>query len=133
MARSTAGACPQFQTARELKIAGKQVPDTWQSGPGLVARWHRREAQTDSPDAATWQRSRVDAFPDNQDAPLLNKVGMRLGATWQWAQVALKQLQLRVGASDAATWRDPTVEARSQYRAAPGIRKAGVWEGDMCH
>ena len=33
----TVSACPQKQDARELRKAGKRVPDTWQSGLGLVA------------------------------------------------------------------------------------------------
>ena len=40
-------------------------------------------------DGAKWQDHAEEVKLQKQDAPLLNKTGMRLGATWQWTQVAL--------------------------------------------
>ena len=96
--RSTVPACPQKQCARSLKIVGKRVSAEWQAGPAGTARGRRLAEQADSPDVATWRRSTERGFPQNRVAPGISKAGMRLGATWQWAQVALNSSGSKMGA-----------------------------------
>ena len=104
MAKSTASALPQKRSARSLKIAGKRVSAKWLAGPAGAARGRRLAEQADSVDVATWRRSTERGFPQNRVAPGISKAGMRLGTTWQWAQVALNSSGSKMGASDAATW-----------------------------
>lgn len=77
--RSTAGACPQFQTARELRIVGKREVDAWRAGPsdGEVA-----VTGAAGGDAATWWRWMAAACPQKQSAREINIAGVRAEATW---------------------------------------------------
>ena len=80
----------------------------------------------DASDAAMWIDPVVTAFPQKETAWGIKKAGMRLGATWQWAQVVVEQWQIKMGPSDSATWRDPTVCAISQNRDVRTLRNAGM-------
>ena len=111
-----ASVIPQEQGARQLNIAGVQRCATCQrineprmpararcsdvkhcGHPGerqvarvpRVMRWHPCSVQLDRPDRDMCHDLTVDAIPESRHAHGINNAGMRLGATWQWARVAL--------------------------------------------